>query len=60
MTVELIGLYHEAAAETVKRLREKHASERRKKDGLQWRKKMRGFSVTHDDDNMELEDSEGN
>ncbi|KAE9376803.1 hypothetical protein N431DRAFT_401256 [Stipitochalara longipes BDJ] len=60
MTVELIGLYHEAAAETVKRLREKHASERRKKDGLRWRKKMRGFSVTHDDDDMDLEDSEGN
>jgi len=59
MTVELIGLYHDAAADTVKRLREKHASERRKKDGLRWRKKMRGFSVSHNDD-MELEDSEGN
>lgn len=60
MTVELIELYHGAATETVKRLREAHASERRKKDGLRWRRKMRGFSVSHDDDDMDLEDSEEN
>lgn len=58
MTVDLIEAYHKIAVDTVKHLREAHASERRKKDGLQLRKKMRGFSVTQDDDDMELEDSE--
>jgi nuclear pore complex protein Nup107 len=58
MTVDLIGQYHKAAVETVQHLREVHASERRKKDGLQWRRKMRGFSVTQHDDDMDLEDSE--
>src|ERR1022692_634921 len=58
MTVDLIEAYHKIAVDTVKYQREAHASERRKKDGLQWRKKMRGFSVTQDDDDMDLEDSE--
>ena len=58
MTVDLIEAYHKIAVDTVKHLREVHASERRKKDGLQWRKKIRGFSVTQDDDDMELEDFE--
>ena len=50
MVVELIEIYYDAAAETVKRLRDEHASERRKKDGLRWKKKMQGFNMTHDDD----------
>jgi nuclear pore complex protein Nup107 len=63
MAVELIEIYYDAAAETVKRLRDEHASERRKKDGLRWKKKMQGFNMTHDDDDdddLDLEDSEEN
>lgn len=58
--VDLIDLYHTIAVETVDRLRDEHASERKKKDGLRWRKKMRGFNMTQDDDEMDLEDSEEN
>jgi len=60
MIVDLIELYHTVAVETVDRLRDEHASERKKKDGLRWRKKMRGFNMTQDDDEMDLEDSEEN
>jgi nuclear pore complex protein Nup107 len=60
MTVDLIELYHGVAVETVGRLRVAHASERRKKDGLRWRKKIRGFNVNQEDDEMDLEDSEEN
>jgi nuclear pore complex protein Nup107 len=56
MTIELIELYHKIALDTLDRLREQHASERRRKDGLRWRKKMRGFKITQDDEHMEIED----
>ena len=56
MTVDLIELYHKIALDTLDRLREQHASERRKKDGLRWRKKIRGFKITQDDEDMEIGD----
>lgn len=59
MTLELVELYHAAAVDTVKRLREVHASERRKRDGRR-KKKIRGLSVTQEDDDVDLEDSEAN
>jgi len=59
MAIDLIDLYHGIALDTLARLREQHASEHRKEQGLRWRKKMRGFKITQDDDEMELEDSDG-
>jgi len=58
MAFDLIDLYHNIALDTLDRLREQHASERRKKDGLRWRKKMRGFKITQDEDEMDLEESD--
>src|SRR5277367_5244168 len=45
MTIDLIDLYYSIALDTLVRLREQHEAERRKKDGLKWRKKMRGFKI---------------
>jgi nuclear pore complex protein Nup107 len=58
MTIDLIDLYHGIALDTLERLREQHAAERRKRDGLRWRKKMRGFKIAQDDDEIEIEDSD--
>ncbi|KAF4631550.1 hypothetical protein G7Y89_g6588 [Cudoniella acicularis] len=61
MTLELIELYHGIAIDTLERLREQHNAERRKRDGLRWRKKMRGFKITNEMDELELDDDdEGN
>ncbi|RKF56925.1 Nucleoporin NUP84 [Golovinomyces cichoracearum] len=49
-TFELIGQFRNVALKTVDRLKEKHASERRKTEGRKWRKKMRGFKILHGDD----------
>ncbi|RFU29997.1 hypothetical protein B7463_g6333, partial [Scytalidium lignicola] len=56
MALGLINMYHGIAIETLDRLRQQHASEKRKKDGLQWRKKMRGFKITQDDEDIDIED----
>lgn len=56
MTIDLIDLYYDTALDTLARLREQHQAERRKKDGLRWRKKMRGFKITMDDEDMEVEE----
>jgi nuclear pore complex protein Nup107 len=58
MTFELIELYHNIALETVDRLRNQHASERRKQDGARWRKKMRGFKISQDPELMDMDDME--
>lgn len=50
MMFKLIRLYHNIALETVERLREKHASDRRRVEGRKWKKKMRGFKITQVDD----------
>ncbi|KAH8808390.1 107-domain-containing protein [Xylogone sp. PMI_703] len=52
----LINMYHGIAIETLNRLREQHASEKRRRDGMRWRKKMRGFKITQDDEDMDTED----
>lgn len=53
MAMGLINMYHGIAVETLGQLREQHASEKRRKDGLRWRKKMRGFKITQDDEDMD-------
>ena len=58
MTIELIELYHGIAIETVERLHEHHISERRKRDGMRWRKKMRGFKISQDPELMDMDDIE--
>jgi nuclear pore complex protein Nup107 len=58
MLVDLIEEYHNIALDTVKRLQEKHASERQKRDGLRWREKVTGRRNSHDDDEMDMEDSD--
>lgn len=60
MTIDLIDLYYDTALDTLARLREQHQAERRKKDGLRWRKKMRGFKITMDDEDMEVGEEDGN
>ena len=52
-TLELIELYYGIAHETLARLREKHAFEQRRGNGLKSKKKMRGFTVTQDEENMD-------
>ena len=59
MTLDLIDLYYQIALDTLTRLREQHEAERRKRDGLRWRKKMRGFKITQDDEDMEVEGADG-
>ncbi|KAH8665778.1 107-domain-containing protein [Tricladium varicosporioides] len=60
MTLELIELYYGVAKDTVGRLREQHDTERRKRDGIRWRKKMRGFRIAQETDELEFdEDDEG-
>lgn len=39
MAIDLIDLYHGVATDTVDRLRDRHAAERRKKEGIRFRKK---------------------
>jgi len=58
MTFELIELYHSIALETVEHLHDQHASERRRKDGARWRKKMRGFKISQDPELMDMDDME--
>lgn len=58
MTLDLIDQYHNIAIDTVQTLRERHAADARKKDGLRWRKKMRGFKITQDEDELEEESDE--
>ena len=60
MTIDLIDLYYDTALDTLARLREQHQEERQKKDGLRWKKKMRGFQITLDDEDMEFEGEDGN
>lgn len=60
MTVALIKKYSSHAQHTLQRLREQHISERKKQDGLRWRKTFRGFKIAQDEDEMELEDPEDN
>jgi nuclear pore complex protein Nup107 len=59
MTIDLIDLYYNIAFDTFTRLREQHETERRKKAGLKWRRKMRGFKITQDDNDMEIKDADG-
>ncbi|KAI1003649.1 Nucleoporin [Podosphaera aphanis] len=57
MMFDLLGHFGNIATETVVRLREKHESERRKKEGRRWRKKMRGFKILQDDEiEMDISD----
>jgi nuclear pore complex protein Nup107 len=56
--LDLIDLYHETAKDTAARLREQHDAEKRRRDGLKWRRKMRGFKITLDDEDMQEEDDE--
>lgn len=60
MMVDLIEEYHNIARDTVKRLQEKHASERQKRHGLRWRKKVQGARSSRDEDEMDLEESDDN
>jgi nuclear pore complex protein Nup107 len=59
ITIDLIDLYYTIALETAARLRDQHEAERRKKDGLSFRKKLRGFKITQDDEDMEVEEADG-
>ena len=59
MTIDLIDLYYSIALDTLARLREQHEAERRRRDGLRWRKKMRGFKITQDDEDMEVDEADG-
>jgi nuclear pore complex protein Nup107 len=56
LVIELLDNYHNIAAGTVERLRERHDAERRKKAGLKLRKKLRGFEFGQDE--MELYDED--
>ncbi|KAL2067097.1 hypothetical protein VTL71DRAFT_1521 [Oculimacula yallundae] len=59
MMVDLIEFYLQIANETVENLRKLHGYERQKKNGLRWRKKLRGFEMSQDDDeDMDIEDAE--
>jgi nuclear pore complex protein Nup107 len=58
MTMDLIDSYHEFATQTYKRLDEHHHAALRKEQGRTWRKKMRGFKIAQDEDEMDLEDEE--
>lgn len=58
MAIDLIESYHGIAVSTLESLRDRHATDIRKKDGLRWRKKMRGFKITQDDDELEEESDE--
>lgn len=58
MAFDLIELYHQTALDTLDRLRDRHESERRKIEGLSWRRKMRGFKITQDNDDMDMENSD--
>ncbi|QSZ30382.1 hypothetical protein DSL72_004905 [Monilinia vaccinii-corymbosi] len=58
MAFDLIELYHKTALDTLDRLRDRHESERRRMEGLSWRKKMRGFKITQDTDVMDMDNSD--
>ncbi|THV48960.1 hypothetical protein BGAL_0218g00020 [Botrytis galanthina] len=58
MAFDLIELYHRTALDTLDRLRDRHESERRRMEGLSWRKKMRGFKITQDTDEVDMENSD--
>ncbi|ESZ91302.1 hypothetical protein SBOR_8313 [Sclerotinia borealis F-4128] len=58
MAFDLIELYHKTALDTLDRLRDRHESERRRMEGLSWRKKMRGFKIAQDTDEMDMENSD--
>ncbi|KAI9644561.1 Nucleoporin nup84 [Ciborinia camelliae] len=58
MAFDLIELYHKTALDTLDRLRDRHESERRRMEGLSWRKKMRGFKIAQDTDDMDMENSD--
>ncbi|KAG4427709.1 hypothetical protein IFR05_016806 [Cadophora sp. M221] len=59
MMIDLIDLYLEIATETVDKLRKVHGYERQKKNGVRWRRKMRGFEISQDDDeDMDIEDAD--
>lgn len=58
MTIALLKKYSDLAQQTLGGLRDQHASERRKQDGLRWRKNFRGLKIAQDEDEMELEDSD--
>ncbi|KAG4032097.1 hypothetical protein MFRU_007g00110 [Monilinia fructicola] len=58
MAFDLIEIYHRTALDTLDRLRDRHESERRRMEGLSWRKKMRGFKIAQDTDVMEMENSD--
>ncbi|KAK6593880.1 Nucleoporin NUP84 [Botrytis cinerea] len=58
MAFDLIELYHKTALDTLDRLRDRHESERRRMEGLSWRKKMRGFKITQDNDEVDMENSD--
>ncbi|CZT05067.1 related to Nuclear pore complex protein Nup107 [Rhynchosporium agropyri] len=58
MMVDLVDFYLQIATDTVQNLRKLHGYERQKKSGLRWRKKMRGFEITDDDEHMDIEDIE--
>jgi nuclear pore complex protein Nup107 len=57
MVIDLINLYHGIALQTLESLRDRHATDIRKQNGLRWRRKMRGFKITQDEDELE-EDSD--
>jgi nuclear pore complex protein Nup107 len=58
MTFALVEKYSTTARTTLKRLREQHAAERRRQDGLGWRQKFKGYPIAQEEDEMELEEDE--
>jgi nuclear pore complex protein Nup107 len=58
MTFELLDHYHAIAEETVSRLREEHKSERRRGNGTEWRRKMKGFSINAESEFMDLDEED--
>ncbi len=58
MTFDLLDAYHDIATKAANRLRGQHASDAAKRNGQQWRTKMRGFKIAQDLDE-EMEDADG-
>ncbi|KAG9234122.1 107-domain-containing protein [Amylocarpus encephaloides] len=56
LTIELMHKYHAIAKETVGRLRGEHGSERQRKDDKAGRKKMRGFKIAQNTDELDYSD----
>ncbi len=55
MTIDLIDVYLNIALDTLGRLREQHDAERRKIAGVKWRKRMRGFKITQEEEDVNID-----